>query len=395
MPFKEICPVEERISMLREFDTGLFTVAELARRYHVSRDTFYFWKARRASGDPRWYEARAHAVRSCPHRVPSRITADVLVMRDRFPYFGPKKIKAKLAADRPGIDWPAASTIGDILKRNGRIASRPKRRKALDRGEIIAGSDTANGEWSIDFKGWFRTADGTRCDPLTIVDTASRYLIEVRITEPTWAGVRSAMERTFEAYGLPVAIRSDNGVPFGSIGAGGLSSLSVWWLKLGIEPRYIPPSSPQHNGRHERMHRTLKAETSRPAAANLKAQQMRFDAFQSHYNDERPHEALGQTPPASHWRPSPRRYPDFEPEPWFDADHEVRRVRRNGEIKWRGERVFVGEAFAREPVGLCELENGTHLVRFCGRDLGVVGRDFRFRRFAPPRAKLCFATETE
>jgi transposase InsO family protein len=159
-----------------------------------------------------------------------------------------------------------APTIGDILKRAGLVEPQRRRRRAIAQGEVVAPAHDPNDEWSIDFKGWFRTTDGTRCDPLTITDQASRFLVEVRIVDPTWAGVRGALERVFEDVGLPAAIRSDNGTPFGSTGAGGLSALSVWWLKLGIEPRYIPPSSPQDNGRHERMHRTLKAETSKPPA---------------------------------------------------------------------------------------------------------------------------------
>lgn len=232
-----------------------------------------------------------------------------------------------------------------------------------------------------------------RCDPLTVTEAASRYLIEVRIVEPTWAGVRGALERVFEHVGLPGAIRSDNGTPFGSIGAGGLSALAVWWLRLGIEPRYIPPSSPQDNGRHERMHRTLKAETSKPAAATAAEQQIRFDLFRSHFNEQRPHEALGQTPPASHWQPPQRTLPAHLDDPWYDAGHEVRRVRPTGQIKWRGELVFVGEALAGETIGIAKHETGGHIVRFCNRDLGVIDRHHRFLRFAPPRARLRVAKE--
>lgn len=396
MPFKETCPVEERISMLRAYDTGAFTVCELAAHYGVSRDTFYFWKKRRESGDPNWFRERSHATSSCPHRTCDARVSQILAMRDRFPTFGPKKIKARLEQEHPSVLWPAASTIGAILKRTGRIIPRSRRRKAIDRGDVIAGADTPNGEWSIDFKGWFRTRDGTRCDPLTIVDTATRYLIEVQITEPTWAGVRGAMEEVFEGCGLPDAIRSDNGSPFGSNGAGGLSALAVWWMKLGIEPRYIPPASPQHNGRHERLHRTLKAETSCPAAATPDEQQRRFTAFRHTYNHDRPHEALGQTPPAAHWAPSTRLWTgDAVREPWYDADHEERRVRLNGEIKWRGKQIFIGEPFARETVGMRELENGAHVVRFFERDLGILDRDLRFHRFAPPRARLGFTAKTE
>jgi len=321
--------------------------------------------------------------------------AAIVARRERYPRFGAKKIGAKLLEKRPGTAWPAASTIGGIMKRKGLIAAQERRRKPVAQGEIVAGAAAPNEEWSIDFKGWFRTRDGERCDPLTIADTASRYLLAARIVEPTRAGVRLALERVFAAAGLPQAIRSDNGAPFGSTGAGGLSSLAVWWLKLGIEPRYIPPASPQDNGRHERMHRTLKAETTRPAAATIAEQQARFDAFCKHYNEERPHEALSQTAPARHWQPSPRPLPRRLEDPWYDADHEVRRVRWTGEIKWRGDRVFIGEALAGELVGVAELERGGHIVRFCNRDLGRIDPALRFLRFAPPRARLRVATETE
>jgi len=394
MPFKETCPMEERIALLREYETGVFTVSELCRRHGISRETFYVWKRRREGGEARWFEELSHATASCPHATSSRVAERIIAVRRRFPHFGPKKIKAWLEDEAPKVEWPAASTIGDILKRKGLIQERPRRRRAIAQGEVISPANAPNEEWSIDFKGWFRTADGTRCDPLTLTDAASRYLLDVRIVDPTWAGVRGVMERVFDEVGLPDAIRSDNGSPFGSTGAGGLSALSVWWLKLGIEPRYIPPSSPQDNGRHERMHRTLKAETSKPAAATPAEQQRRFDRFRRHYNEERPHEALEQTAPARHWQPPARTLPTRMEDPWYDADHQVRRVRWNGMIKWRGEEIFIGEALAGELIGLAEHESGGHIARFCHRDLGVIDRDRRFLRFAPPRARLRVAPET-
>jgi transposase InsO family protein len=394
MPFKETCPVEERIALFRDYETGVFTVSDLCRRHGISRETFYVWKRRREGGEARWFEELSHAPASCPHATSGRVADRVIAVRRRFPYFGPKKIKAWLERDAPKVDWPAASTIGDILKREGLVEGRRHRQRAIPQGDVISPATAANEEWSIDFKGWFRTADGRRCDPLTLADAASRYLVDVRIVEPTWAGVRGAMERIFGTVGLPEAIRSDNGSPFGSTGAGGLSALSVWWLKLGIEPRYIPPSSPQDNGRHERMHRTLKAETSKPAAATPAEQQRRFDRFRRHYNEQRPHEALEQTPPATHWQSPVRALPARLVDPWYDADHEVRRVRCDGMIKWRGEQVFVGEALAGELIGLAETESGGHIARFCHRHLGVIDRDRRFLRFAPPRARLRVAQET-
>jgi transposase InsO family protein len=394
MPFRERSPMEERIALFREYETGAFSVTELCERYGISRETFYVWKRRRASGEPRWFEEGSHAVESCPHATASGLADGIIAMRRRFPYFGPKKIKMRLDRDRPEVDWPAASTIGDILKREGLVKARRRRRRAIAQGEVVTPAGAPNEEWAIDFKGWFRTLEGTRCDPLTITDAASRFLVEVRIVDPTWAGVRGALDRVFEEIGLPDAIRSDNGAPFGSSGAGGLSELSVWWLKLGIEPRYIPPASPQHNGRHERMHGTLKEETSKPPAQTLAEQQRRFDDFRRHFNEQRPHEALGQIPPVELWQPPSRALPNRLDDPWYDADHEVRRVRPAGDIRWRGEHVFIGEALAGEIVGLTEHDTGGHIVRFCGRDLGLIDREHRFLRFAPLRARLRVAQET-
>jgi transposase InsO family protein len=387
MPFKETCPVEERIAMLRDFDTGVFSVAEVAKRHGVSRETFYVWKGRRDAGGDRWYEDLSCAPSTVPHATSDAKALTIVETRRRFPHFGAKKIRAWLETQHPTETWPAASTVGDILTRAGLIEARQRRRRPIAQGEVVHPATTANDEWAIDFKGWFRTIDGQRIDPLTLTDAASRYLLEVRIVDPTWAGVRGALERVFAEHGLPRAIRSDNGSPFGSTGAGGLSSLSVWWLTLGIEPLYIPPSSPQDNGRHERMHRTLKAQTSKPPSATARDQQARFDLFRRHYNEERPHEALDQTPPARHWQPSARPLPARIDPPWYDADHETRVVRPNGDIRWRGQHVFIGEALAGQTIGLTELEAG-HLVRFCTRDLGVIAPGCRFHRFAPPRARL-------
>ncbi len=259
-------------------------------------------------------------------------------------------------------------------------------RSSADAGRSIQpprtiAAEAANEEWAADFKGWFRTQDQRRIDPLTMTDSHTRFLIETRITEPTVEGARAVFTRAFQTYGLPRSIRCDNGAPFGSQGAGGLTRLSAWWLKLGVEPHFIRPASPQENGRHERMHRTLKQQTSQPPAADAMEQQGRFDAFRRHYNEERPHEALGQRPPADLYAPSPRAMPERVEDPWYDADHEVRRVRSRGEIKWQGEYAFVSEALVGELVGLAELDNGDHVVRFCGHDLGVIDRRGAFPPF--------------
>ena len=231
----------------------------------------------------------------------------------------------------------------------------------------------ANDLWCTDFKGWFRTGDGRRCDPFTLTDARSRYLLRCQaVARPDEKNVRPIFEAAFKEHGLPLAIRSDNGPPFASAGVGGLSRLAVWWIKLGIRPERIVAGKPQQNGRHERVHRTLNQETATPPAASLAAQQERFDAFRAVYNNERPHEALGQQTPASLYRPSPRPYPDRVEDPHYGEDVAVRRVRSTGQIKWAGELIFVGEALIGEPVGILETEGGDWRVRYADVDLGYI-----------------------
>lgn len=396
MPFWETSRLEERIAMLADYETGAFSVSQLCRDYGVSRPTFYGWLARRAAGDEAWFVDRSHAPAGCPHRTPPAVGAAVVEVKRRFPRFGPKKVKAWLERTRPDGSWPAASTVGDILKRAGLVEARAGRKRRPVELERLAGAASApNDEWACDFKGWFRTRDGRRCDPLTLTDTLSRYLIDVRIAEPTFEGVQPVFERVFREHGLPGAIRRDNGPPFGSVAAGGLSRLSVWWLKLGIEPRATRPASPQDNARHERMHRTLKADTADPPAASLAEQQARFDAFCAYFNRERPHEGVGQATPADLWTPSTRPMPKAPIEPWYDAFHQVRRVRTNGEIKWRGDFLFISEVLTGEVIGLREREDGAHLVRFFHVPLGVIDTQGRFRRFAPLRHRLRYAPEPQ
>ena len=395
MAFRKTCVMEERIAMLRDYDSGAFSVSELSARYGVSRETFYVWRFRRASGDPNWFQDRSHAPANCPFRTEAELVERIVAMRRRFVHFGPKKIRVRLLEDGPDETWPAISTIGDILKRKGLVEPVRRRRRPVEQGRSLSAPLTVNSEWCVDFKGWFRTRDGQRVDPLTVTDNASRYLLGIQIVRPTHEEVKPSLAGLFEDCGLPLALRSDNGPPFGSVGAGGLSRLSVWLLKLGVEPRFGRPSSPQDNGRHERMHRTLKAQTTRPAAQTAGEQQERFDAFRHHFNEERPHEALNQTPPAKGWSPSARPMPTQIDDPWYDADHEVRRVRLNGEIKWRGENLFIGEALAGEMVGIAERDAGHYLVRFSHHDLGQIDGEKIFRRFAPPRARRGETAETK
>ena len=224
---------------------------------------------------------RSHAPLQCRQTTDKAIAAKVIAARRRFPYMGPRKLLAVLDREAPEI---AGLQLEDRehpqARRSGGAGEATL--SQLDQQRSCTPAIEPNDEWSADFKGWFRTRDQQRIDPLTTRESVSRFLIELRITEPTSEGVRSCFERAFREYGLPLGIRCDNGSPFGSRGAGGLARLSVWWMKLGIIPIFIDRASPQENGRHERMHRTLKKQTSNPPANNRRQQQARFDAFRRH-----------------------------------------------------------------------------------------------------------------
>lgn len=393
MPFVETCRMDQRVQMLSDYASGNWSVSDLCRRYGISRDTFYEWRRRRDSGAEDWFVDRSHAPHHCPQRTDAALVSTIVDLRRQFPHMGPRKLLAILRRKHPENAWPSASTIGGVLKQAGLIAPVRRRRPALAQQRPFAAVHAPNDEWAADFKGWFRTRDGTRIDPLTLTDGFSRYLFDIAIAPQTIEATMPLFLDAFRRHGLPRAIRCDNGSPFGSSGACGLTRLSAWWLKLGIEPHFVHPASPQENGRHERMHRTLKAQTSRPPASSATLQQARFDAFREHFNRERPHEALGQRPPAELYTVSPRPMPDRIEDPWYDADHQVRRVRSSGEIMWHGERIFISEALVGEVIGISELETGDQIVRFCHYDIGLIDRLRVFRRFAPPREGLRYAPQ--
>jgi len=309
------------------------------------------------------------------------IRAAVLALRRAHPHWGPKKLRAVLRERQPRETWPAASTLGDLLRREGLSQPRRRARYVVPLTQPLAAAQAPNDVWTADFKGWFRTADQTRCDPLTVADACSRFVLCCHIVAPSERGVRPWFERTFREYGLPRALRTDNGSPFATTGAARLSHLAVWWLKLGIQLDRIDPGHPEQNGRHERFHLTLQQETTVPPAATPQQQQRRFDRMRTEFNTVRPHEALDQQPPVRHYVASPRPYPARLEEPWYDATHQVRRVKQTGQIRWHGELVFVSEAVRGETVGLAETERGDWIVRFMHVELGRIDR--QTRRFTP------------
>jgi putative transposase len=294
------------------------------------------------------------------------------------PRWGPKKIVERLKRIEPSGNWPSASTAHRILKRHGLVARgrRQRRHRYPGAGGPFEPALEANEVWTTDFKGQFRLGNGRLCYPLTLADLVSRYALKCEaLTGTTEQEAWKHYERAFREYGLPRRIRSDNGVPFASRGICGLSRLSVWWLKLGIELERIEPGQPQQNAEHERAHRTLKAEATKPPERNHRAQQRRFDSFRVIYNTERPHEALGMAVPADHYQPSARSLPRRGQWPGLDYRGEWcrRQVRTDGCIKWQGRLIFISEVLAREPVALTQTSEEIWALHFGGLLLGWVG----------------------
>jgi len=365
--------MDERTQFIARVLAGEDAMTVLCHEYGISRKTGYKWLGRYHREGAAGLRDRSHAPLRHGQAHDVAVVQAVLGLRERWRHWGPKKLRVKLGELHPELPLPAASTIGDWLRREGLIGRSRRRRHCPAYTKPFAAVVAANDVWCTDFKGWFRTGDGQRCDPFTLSDAHSRYLLRCQtVARPDEDHVRPIFEAAFKEHGLPLAIRSDNGPPFASPGVGGLSRLAVWWIKLGIRPERILAGKPQQNGRHERVHRTLNDETAKPPADSLPAQQRRFDDFRAVYNNERPHEALGQRPPASLYQPSPRPYPDRLAEPSYGGDVAVRRVRSTGQIKWAGELIFVGEALIGEPVGVAETSSGDWLVRYADVELGYL-----------------------
>ena len=347
----------------------------------MSRKTVYKWIDRYEEEAAAGLIERSRAPHTHGRAMRAEIRNAVLTLRRAHPRWGPKKLRVILQERAPDEVWPAPSSIGDLLRREGLSMPRRRTRYTVPLTRPLAAAAAPNDVWTADFKGWFRTGDGMRCDPLTIADACSRFVLCCRITRPNARSVRPWFERTFREYGLPRALRTDNGPPFATTGAAQLSQLAVWWLKLGIQLDRIDPGHPEQNGRHERFHLTLQEETTTPAAATATQQQRRFDRMRREFNALRPHEALGQRPPARVYVASPRPYPARLEDPWYDATHQVRRVKRMGQIKWAGDYVFISEAVRGELVGIGETERGDWTVRFMHLELGRIDR--KTRRFTP------------
>lgn len=352
--------MQERERLVRAWLSGRYTVTELAGEFEVSRKTVYKWTARHTLEGLPGMRDRPRAALHHPNAVPQAVAEAVVRAKLAHPVWGPLKLQP-LAGEPASIrdSWPAASTRGAILDRAGLTRGRRRKRHIPPNTLPFCDCCEPNDLWCADFKGWFRTGDGSRCNPLTITDAFSRALLRCRAVErQDYSHTRPVFESAFREYGLPKAMRTDNGAPFASLAAGGLSLLSVWWVKLGIWPDRIEPGHPEQNGRHERMHLTLKLECCRPPAPTTPEQQLRFDSFGHCFNHERPHQALGFQTPASVYRPSPRPYPSKLDDPAYSGDFIPRRVRSNGEIRWRGALIFISTVLPGEAVGIREADLG-------------------------------------
>jgi putative transposase len=353
MPWHETNTVNERLKFVAAHQAERSTMTELCKRFGISRKTGYKILERYRTDGPEGLRDRSRAPQSHPNQTSPEAEAAILRVRKAHPTWGSKKILAVLSREAPDESWPARSTIDAVLKRAGVVSSRRRRRRRQPSAPPMVKAETPNEVWSIDYKGWFRVGDGTRCDPLTLNDMFSRASLVCRaMVSPKLLDVKRQLEAAFRQFGLPHFMLSDSGPPFGSTGLARLSRLGVWLLRLRIQPVFIEPGRPDQNGRHERFHETLKAETANPPRATIPAQQRAFTRFQTIYNEERPHEALEMRVPAELWELSPRAMPSVIPEHEYPGEFEARRVRRDGSMKWAGGYVFVGEALAREMVGL-------------------------------------------
>jgi len=371
MPWQEQSTMDLRRALVEDYESGAFTMVELADAYGVSCKTAYKWVARFEATGLAGLCDRSRRPHHVAEAVAAETVAVLLAARRRRPSWGARKLRGWLIRHHGEIAWPVVSTLHSILRRHGAIRQ-PHRRAYTPRSrpKALRPAQAANDVWTIDFKGDFRLGDGQRCYPLTLRDLATRYALGIdAFTGPQLRPTQQRLRRVFQRFGLPAAIRSDNGHPFASTGLARLSRLSVWWLRLGIAVEHIAPGHPEQNGSHEQFHRVLKQQTARPPAQRSATQQQRFDRFRREYNTDRPHDALGQRVPADLYQPSPRAFPPRLPAVEYPGHWEPRRVSSAGTIWWRNAPVFLSEALAGETVAFEEVDDGLWTLHYARQSL--------------------------
>lgn len=384
MPWKESRIVDQRLQFLSSYQKEEMSVSDLCREFGVSRPTGYRWIHRYEEVGPEGLLDLSSRPHSCSHATPEKIENAILSLRSRYPSWGARKLKARLEQLEPSVDWPAASTFGNILNRAGLTSPKKKKRRTTPCSEPFSEVTAPNQLWCMDFKGHFSTADGSRCDPFTITDAHSRYLIRCQIvSRMDLSQVRAVCDAAMREFGMPARIRTDNGAPFAGTGLLGLSKLSLGWMKMGIVHERIQPGRPQQNGRHERMHRTLKEDTTQPPALTLRLQQKKFDRFRQMFNYERPHEGLDNETPGSLYRASSMMFPRTLIEYVYPKGFLTRRVNNSGDISWHKGRVFISEVFRFEDLGFELVAEDFYKVFF--REVEIGEFDVEALRFRPVR----------
>jgi transposase InsO family protein len=374
MPWPEVRTLELRERFVKLVLRDGHDKSELCREFGISRPTGYKWLSRYEESGRLGLVDRSRAAKTHPNAVSEEIEKEIVVFRGQHPRWGPLKIKTRLGRKHPERRYPAASTICEVLRRRGLLVPVKRHARTEPYREPFVDCRGPNTVWCCDFKGWFRTGDGVRCDPFTLSDAYSRYLLRCQVVRCLdEASVWPILVAAVCEYGLPAAIRSDNGAPFASTSLSGLSRLAVKLIRLGIIPERIAPAHPEQNGRHERMHRTLKEATASPPQANWWKQQQAFDAFRKEYNDDRPHQALGQQTPSEHYQVSPRVYPFSLPELEYPESFLLRQVHHRGYLRFGGFEIYLSLALGEQWIGLAQEDDdhyGLYLgpVRFISLD---------------------------
>lgn len=363
---------DEKVRFIGSWLSGEYSFTELCERYEISRKTGYKLINRYELEGLQAAEAKSHARHHHPNETVYEVKEKIIALKYRYPKWGPRKIRDWLLLNESEGHWPVISTIGEILKRHSLVKPRKYRRHVPPHSAPFLECNKPNAVWSADFKGQFKVG-GRYCYPLTITDNYSRFLLLCDgYNRPTFDDTIKGFRKAFIAHGLPEAIKTDNGSPFAGTGIGGLSRLSIWWLKLGIMPERIKAGCPEQNGRHERMHRTLKECTALPAEENFKAQQEKFDKFRNEYNHERPHEGLEGKRPGDVYQRSQRELPNKLKEIYYPEQMDIRKVRSNGEIKCFGKKYYLSELLVGEPVGLEMIDEDRAILHFAKLKIGII-----------------------
>lgn len=379
MPWITVKAMDQKIQLISDWMTGELSKIDLSCKYRVTRPTIDKWIMRYEQEGIDGLKERSRAPHNCSHKTPDKIIEMIITQKLKNTKRGPKKIIAQLKREYPHMQWPSPSTAGEWLKRHNLIKKKKKRHRVAPYAEPFRLCTQPNAVWSADYKGQFNTQDGKLCYPLTISDNYSRYLLRCRgLQGPRYYQTKAVFESAFKEYGLPYAMRTDNGIPFASVSIGGLSYLSIWWILLGIVPERIDKGCPEQNGRHERMHRTLKEEAITQAAQTLKEQQLAFERFKVLYNTERPHEALDQRYPCEYYKQSVRPYPKRLKKPEYEDNIKVRQIQRNGHFMFNNDDFFLSKLLAGYPVGLKEVADGYWQIYFSFQPIGTI--DIRKKR---------------